>query len=108
VLNKHHDDGTKNYNNNNENENENENDDVQESVIAKSTGQQEEEDIEIKKDAPLYKVLSSKKKLTKYEAGYREKQQKNESQTNNYDNGSNNQACIKCKFNLPAEKNVIS
>jgi hypothetical protein len=74
---------------------------IEESVIAKSTGQQEEDDIAVK-DAALYNVLSLKKKITKHDAGYRE-QEKNEKETNNYNN--NNQACIKCKFNLPDEKN---
>ena len=51
-------------------------DDVEESVVAKSTGQQEEKDIALK-DAALYNVLSSKKKMTKDEAGYKEKEQGN-------------------------------
>ena len=78
---------------------------IEESVIAKSTGEQEEEDIAVK-DAALYNVLNSKKKMTKQEAGYREQQPKNEKETNNkYSSKNNNQACIKCKFNLPDEKN---
>ena len=68
---------------------------IEESVIAKSTGEQEEEDKAVK-DAALYNVLNSKKKMTKQEAGYRE-------QETNYNNS--NRACIKCKFNLPDEKN---
>jgi hypothetical protein len=44
---------------------------IEESVIAKSTGEQEEEDIAVK-DAALYNVLDSKKKMTKQETGYRE------------------------------------
>ena len=44
---------------------------IEESVIAKSTGNQEEEDIAVK-DAALYNVLNSKKKMTKQDAGYRE------------------------------------
>jgi hypothetical protein len=71
------------------------NHDVEESVIAKSTGEQEEEDIAVK-DAALYNVLNSKKKMTKQESGYR----LDRSKTNNYDH-----ACITCKFNLPDEKN---
>jgi glucan-binding YG repeat protein len=70
---------------------------IEESVIAKSTGEQEEEDVAVK-DAALYNVLNSKKKMTKQEAAYREQ---DESKTNN----NYNQACIKCKFNLPDEKN---
>src|ERR1051325_1097320 len=68
---------------------------IEESVIAKSTGEQEEEDKAVK-DAALYNVLNSKKKMTKQDAGYRE-------QDINYNNY--NRACIKCKFNLPDEKN---
>jgi glucan-binding YG repeat protein len=71
---------------------------IEESVIAKSTGEQEEEDIALK-DAALYNALDSKKKMTKQEAGYRE-QDIRKTGDNNY-----NQACIKCKFNLPDEKN---
>ena len=71
-------------------------DDVEESVVAKSTGQQEEKDIALK-DAALYNVLSSKKKMTKDESGYKEQEKSEEQETNN-------QACIKCKFNLPDEK----
>ena len=80
-----------------------ENEDVEESVVAKSTGQQEEKDI-ASQDAALYHVLSSKKKIAKNEAGYREQQKnaKNEETTRNYKNI--NQACIKCKFNLSDEK----
>lgn len=74
-------------------------DEVDESVIAKSTGQQEEKDIALK-DAALYNVLSSKKKMTKDESGYKEQEKNEEQETSNY----NNQACIKCKFNLPDEK----
>jgi hypothetical protein len=78
-------------------------DNIEESVIAKSTGEQEEEDIAVK-DAALYNVLNSKKKMTKQEAGYREqdgRKANNSSDNNNY----NKHACIKCKFNLPDEKN---
>jgi hypothetical protein len=70
---------------------------IEESVIAKSTGQQEEKDIALK-DAALYSVLKSKKKMTKQEAGYKE-QDERKNNNNNY-----NQACIKCNFNLPDEK----
>jgi hypothetical protein len=74
-------------------------DNVEESVVAKSTGQQEEKDLALK-DAALYNVLSSKKKMTKDKAGYKELEEIEGTQTKNY----NNQACIKCKFNLPDEK----
>jgi hypothetical protein len=75
---------------------------IEESVIAKSTGEQEEKDVAVK-DAALYNVLNSKKKMTKSEAGYIE-QEKDEKKTNNY-NKNDNMACIKCKFNLSDEKN---
>lgn len=71
-------------------------DNVEESVVAKSTGQQQEEDIALK-DAALYEILNSKKKMTKGQAGYKEHEKTQRAQ-------SNNQACIKCKFNLPDEK----
>lgn len=76
-------------------------DNVEESVVAKSTGQQEEKDIALK-DAALYNVLNSKKKMTKDKAGYKELEKIEATQsTKNY---NNNQTCIKCKFNLPDEK----
>ena len=79
--------------------------DIEESVIAKSTGQQEEENLALK-DAGLYRVLNSKKKITKHEAGYREQvQEKHEMKTADYDYNHDNYACIKCKFNLSVEKN---
>ena len=74
---------------------------IEESVIAKSTGEQEEEDIAVK-DAALYNVLNSKKKMTKQEAGYWE-QDARKTKTNSYNNDYN-RVCIKCKFNLPDEK----
>jgi hypothetical protein len=83
-----------------DNHNHDNNNQIEESVIAKSTGQQEEKDVAVK-DAALYNVLNSKKKMTKSEAGYSE-QEKNEKETNN--NNDNNKACIKCKFNLADEK----
>jgi len=64
---------------------------IEESVIAKSTGNQEEEDIAVK-DAALYNVLNSKKKMTKQDAGYRE-QDERKSNNSNYNNNSNH-ACI--------------
>jgi hypothetical protein len=76
---------------------------IEESVIAKSTGMQEEEDIVVK-DAALYKVLNSKKKMTKQDAGYREQDDERKSNNSNYNNNNYNHSCIKCKFNLPDEK----
>jgi hypothetical protein len=75
---------------------------IEESVIAKSTGKQEEEDI-VAKDAALYNVLNSKKKMTKQEAGYREQDGRKANNSNH--NNNHNHACTKCKFNLPDEKN---
>ena len=66
---------------------------MEESVIAKSTGEQEGKDME-PQDAALFRHLNSGKKISKIEANYRE-------QT---DNDENDQACMKCKFNLPDEK----
>jgi hypothetical protein len=73
---------------------------MEESVIAKSTGEQEEENME-SQDAALFRYLRTRKKLSKEEANYREKQEQQ------YDikiNDGSSQACIKCKFNLPDEK----
>ena|SRR5918911_2115293 len=71
---------------------------VEESVIAKSMGKQEEKDI-ASQDAALYRVLESKKKIAKEEAGYKERENKEDKTVN-----GNNQICVKCKFNLPNEK----
>ena len=69
---------------------------MEESVVAKSTGEQEEEDME-PQDAALFRYLRTRKKISKEEANYREKQ--NSSNFNNVII----QACEKCKFNLPDE-----
>ncbi len=66
---------------------------MDDSVIAKSTGEQEEKDIE-PQDAALFRHLSSGEKISKKEANYIE-------QTENNENGY---ACKKCKFNLPDEE----
>ena len=70
---------------------------MEESVIAKSTGEQEEEDMELQ-DAALFRYLGTRKKLSKEEASYTEQQQSNVA----LNNGGH--ACVKCKFNLPDEK----
>lgn len=72
---------------------------MEEPVIAKSTGEQEDEDIE-PQDAALFRYLRTRKKSSKQEANYREQQQQQDDITSN--NGG--QACGKCKFNLPDEK----
>ena len=74
-------------------------DSVEESVVAKSTGQQEEKDVALK-DSALYNVLGSKKKMTKDEAGYKKQGEIQSKQTEDH----YKRACIKCKFNLPDEK----
>ena len=48
---------------------------VEESVIAKSTGGQEEKD-RVSKDVALYHVLGSRKKMTKEQAQYTEQEEK--------------------------------
>ena len=68
---------------------------VEESVIAKSTGEQEEEDT-APQDAALFHHLETGKKISKEEANYR-KQEEELSQ-------DGQQSCVKCKFNLPEEK----
>ena len=64
--------------------------DIEKSVIAKSTGQQDENDMK-PQDAVRFSVLLSEKKLSKKEANYREKYN---------ENTKNSHSCIKCKFNL--------
>jgi hypothetical protein len=68
---------------------------VEESVIAKSTGEQEEEDT-APQDAALLHHLETGKKITKEEANYR-RQEEELTQ-------DGQQSCVKCKFNLPEEK----
>lgn len=72
---------------------------MKESVIAKSTGKQEEEDME-HQDAALFRYLRTRKKSSKEEANYREQQQQQDDMTSN----NSGQVCLKCKFNLPNEK----
>jgi hypothetical protein len=68
--------------------------DIEKSVIAKSTGQQEQDDMK-PEDAVLYSALISGKKLSKKEANYREEYN---------EDTKNSQSCVKCKFNLADEK----
>jgi hypothetical protein len=68
-------------------------DNVEESVIAKSTGRQDEEDF-APQDEALFRRLVTGKKMTKEEASYRIQDKK----------PADGQSCVKCKFNLPAEK----
>ena len=75
---------------------------MEESVIAKSTGEQEEEDME-PQDAALFRYLRTRKKLSKEDANYREQQQQQQNDMTSKNNGGS-QACVKCKFNLPDEK----
>ena len=66
---------------------------VEESVVAKSTGKQDEKDMATK-DALLFGVLSSKRKVSKSEADYR-RQESSSPETSK---------CTVCKFNLADEK----
>jgi hypothetical protein len=68
--------------------------DIEKSVIAKSTGQQEQDNMK-PEDAVLYSALISGKKLSKKEANYREEYN---------EDTKNSQSCVKCKFNLADEK----
>ena len=68
--------------------------DIEKSVIAKSIGQQEQDDMK-PEDAVLYSALISGKKLSKKEANYREEYN---------EDSKNSQSCVKCKFNLADEK----
>ena len=64
--------------------------DAKESAVAKSRGSQDENDMS-SPDAALLQVLYNKKKISKEEANYVEHE------------GSGDQSCIKCKFNLGDE-----
>jgi hypothetical protein len=75
---------------------------MEESVIAKSTGEQEEEDAE-PQDAALFRFLRTRKKISKEEASYREQRQQQQQQDNTESVNDSGQACLKCKFNLPDE-----
>jgi hypothetical protein len=75
---------------------------MEESVIAKSTGEQEEEDAE-PQDAALFRFLRTRKKISKEEASYREQRQQQQQQDNTKSANDSGQACLKCKFNLPDE-----
>jgi hypothetical protein len=68
-------------------------DEVEESVIAKSTGEQEEEDI-APQDATLFHHLATGKKISKEDADYKKREEISQ----------DGQSCVKCKFNLPDEK----
>jgi hypothetical protein len=68
-------------------------DNVEESVIAKSTGQQDEEDF-APQDEALFRRLVTGEKMTKEEASYGIRKAI----------PPDGQSCDKCKFNLPAEK----
>ena len=70
---------------------------VKESGIAKSIGDQKEDDME-GGDHRLYDYLRTGAKVSKDEANYREQQNYKHKQ------GNSEQSCDKCKFNLPAEQ----
>ena len=53
----------------------------------------------------LFRYLRTRKKLSKEEANYREQQQQQQNDITSKNNGGS-QACVKCKFNLPDEKDV--
>jgi hypothetical protein len=69
---------------------------AKESAIAKSHGQQKEQDMTMP-DATFFKVLHSKEKISKQEANYLDERRE--------DQKPGDSSCIKCKFNLGDEKN---
>lgn len=75
---------------------------VEESMIAKSTGGQEEKD-RVSKDVALYHVLGSHKKMTKEQARYTEQEEKDITNENERSDQDKQNTCVKCKFNLPDE-----
>jgi hypothetical protein len=71
---------------------------AKESGIAKSIGDQKEDDIQ-EADQLLFNYLKTGQKVSKNKASYGEQQQQS------YDNERNRKpSCDKCKFNLPAEQ----
>jgi hypothetical protein len=71
---------------------------AKESGIAKSIGDQKEDDIQ-EADQLLFNYLKTGQKVSKNKARYEEQQQQS------YDNERNRKpSCDKCKFNLPAEQ----
>jgi hypothetical protein len=70
---------------------------AKESGIAKSIGDQNEEDMKAT-DRLLYDYLRTGKKVSKDEASYRERKQSDDTKKDG------KQSCDKCKFNLPAEQ----
>jgi hypothetical protein len=72
---------------------------AKESGIAKSIGDQKEQDIQFA-DTILINFLLTGKKKSKIEAGYRERHQKQ----GNRGSAKQQESCDKCKFNLPAEQ----
>src|SRR5688500_12041206 len=74
---------------------------AKESGIAKSIGDQKEDDIQ-EADQLLFNYLKTGQKVSKNKARYGEQQQQ---QQQSYDNERNRKpSCDKCKFNLPAEQ----
>lgn len=71
----------------------------EESAVAKSTGLQEEKDMSVP-DATLFRVLTSKKKMSQSDAGYKETGRED----SNKEEGRGETKCSKCKFNLGDEK----
>ena len=72
-------------------------DEVEESAVAKSIGKQDERNV-VTKDSVLFNVLSSKRKVSKSEAEYREPKV-----------GSRHDMdciCAVCKFNSATKKSV--
>ena len=71
---------------------------AKESGIAKSIGDQKEDDMEGGGDHRLCDYLRTGAKVSKDEANYREQQSYKDKQ------GNSEQSCDICKFNLPAER----
>ena len=72
---------------------------AKESGIAKSTGDQKEQDMQ-SPDLLLVNFLSTGKKVSKIDADYREQRH----QRDDSNQLKQHVSCNKCKFNLPAEK----
>lgn len=75
---------------------------AKESAVAKSTGPQKEEDM-LSQDIAFYKVLTSKKKMTKQEAEYNRRKISSLSSPSSETEKKSHISCVKCKFNLGDE-----
>lgn len=73
---------------------------AKESAVAKSTGEQDRDDM-LAPDAAFYRVIETRKKVSKRDAGYHIQEQENNKKKKNKKKLPS--SCVKCKFNLGDE-----